>query len=201
MRVGPCSARGVPRATSPAVTQVVLAICLLAGVAAAEPARDARVAHLAQALAELQADPRALERVLYDAGRARCGTTPTTACLIAVAREVAPARLAAADVIVTNLHAEHDLLDQATRVRLVRTSSDYHTGVLAELRAKYAILAAELVLAEPDDNLAARIDRFCALRDQTARRCAPGAPACLGSIAYQRCAAGLVWFASTEEAR
>jgi hypothetical protein len=71
-------------------------------------------------------------------------------------------------------------------------------AVLAELRAKYALLAAELVLVKPEATIAATIDKMCRERDQVARRCAPDQPACLGTIAYQRCVAGLVWFTSTQ---
>lgn len=94
--------------------------------------------------------------------------------------------------MLTNQHAEYDLVDEKTRVRLVRTSSDYHAAITAELRAMFALLAAELVLAGDDGDLATRIDRFCATRE--AVRCAPNARGCVPSLAWQRCAAGLVWF-------
>lgn len=185
-------------------------VCVLVAVAhaasyatprAGAVTREARIAHLEAALAELAAtDPVALERTVYDAIRTRCGARPAVRCMIDVAREACAARgcLAAADVIVTNQHAERDLLDEPTRLRLVRTSSDYHAGVLAELRSRYVLLAAELALSPPDAHLASRIDRLCVERDRVARRCAPGAAACLGSLAYPRCAAALVWFVRTE---
>ena len=175
--------------------KALLVLVALAGVAHAD-----RAAHLERALAQLAAtDAFALDRALYDAIRTRCKTPAATRCMIDVARAHCAARncLAAADVIITNQHAERELLDEQTRVRIVRTAADYHTGVLAELRTRYAILAAELALARPAP-LAAQIDQLCASRDQVARRCAPDAPACLGTIAYQRCAAALVWFVSTE---
>jgi hypothetical protein len=176
---------------------------LLIVVVLATAARADRSAHLERALAQLAAtDPIALDRALYEAIRMRCKVPAATRCMIEIAREHCAARncLAAADVIITNQHAERDLLDEQTRVRIVRTAADYHTGVLAELRTRYAILAAELALARPAP-LAAQIDQLCATRDQIARRCAPDAPACLGTIAYQRCAAALVWFVSTEAKR
>ena len=182
--------------------RAIVVIGALAAVAHAAPAGEARVAHLAAALTELRAgDPYALERELHEAIRLRCRTGgATTSCMIGVARELCGKRscLAAADVIVTNQHAERDLVDEPTRMRLVRTSSDYHAAVLVELRARYAILAAELALARPAASLALQIDRLCVERDQIARRCASDAAACLGSLPYQRCAAALVWFASTE---
>jgi hypothetical protein len=183
------------------VTRALSIIVLLSSVAHASPSSDARVAHLAAAIAQLQAiEPYAFERELYDAIRVKCGTSPKTACMIETARAACAQRgcAASADVIVTNLHAERALVDEPTRVRLVRTSTDYHAAVVAEVRKRYAILAAELVLAAPAASLAAQIDAFCVERDRVARRCAPGAPACIGSIAYQRCAAGLVWFTSTQ---
>ena len=168
-------------------------------VCAFSTAHADRIAHLAAAIDQLAAEPYAFERAIYDAIRAKCGSTPATQCMLDTARGTCGARCAAADVIVTNQHAERALLDERTRIRLVRTSTDYHGGVLAELRNIYRLLAAELALEKPASSLAAQIDRFCVERDKSARRCAPNAPACLEHIAYQRCAAGLVWFVSTEK--
>jgi hypothetical protein len=186
-------------------------------------ARDARVAHLERALAELRAlGPArdAFELELHEATRVRCRPTATpasTACAIEVARAACSNRpdpaacAAAADVVITNQHAEHDLVDEQTRVRLVRTSANYHASILAELRAVFALLAAEFALAhggdatapserfreEPGERLriaalGAAIDQFCATRE--APRCASGARGCVPSLPYQRCAAGLVWY-------
>ena len=182
------------------MNRAIIAIALGMATAHAQPAREARVAHLENALAQLKSnDAVALDRALYEAIRTRCKPA-TTVCMIAIARELCGNRgcLAAADVLVTNQHAERDVLDEQTRMRLVRGSTDYHAAVLVELRARYALLAAELVLARPERTLAAQIDRVCVERDQIARRCEPGAVACLGTVAYQRCAAGLAWFVSTE---
>ncbi|HEY5924086.1 MAG TPA: hypothetical protein VIV11_20540 [Kofleriaceae bacterium] len=184
--------------------RIAILVCVVT-VAHAAPSRDARIAHLAAALAQLRTAPVALDREIYEAVRTRCkpppNTAPSVACMIGVAREICGKRgcSAAADVIVTNQHAEHDLLDDVTRMRLVRTGSDYHGAVIAELREKFAPLAAELALAKQDTSLAATIDRVCRERDQIARRCQPGAAACMATIAYQRCAAGLVWFVSTKK--
>jgi hypothetical protein len=100
--------------------------------------------------------------------------------------------LAAADIVLTNQHAEYDLVPEQTRVRLVRTSANYHAAVLGELRAMFALLAAELALSPPADGEAARIDRLCATRE--APRCAASARGCVPALAYQRCAAGLIWY-------
>lgn len=174
------------------------------GVGDAQPGGDARVAHIEKALAELRVEPRALDRAIYEAVRLRCKPV-ALACMIDVAREQCAKRgcMAAADVIVTNQHAERDLVDELTRMKLVRTNSDYHAAVLAEVREKVQrVLAAELVLARSGASVAARIDRVCVERDHVAaRRCEKGAAACVGSVPYNRCVAALVWFVSTEEGR
>lgn len=178
---------------------------------------------------------RAVESAIYDAVRAKCRpgnrAAPIT-CLIAAARDVcggkpAPTKgvsptsagagaavasagdkcLAVADVIVTNQHAEKSMLDEATRMRLVREAADYHQAVIAAMEARWAVLAAELALVAPDGTLAERIDHVCRERDRQVRPCSVaegngmaansgGVPTCVGTIAYQRCAAGLVWFTS-----
>jgi hypothetical protein len=180
-------------------------VALTAGVVQAQTGggAEARIAHIENALAQLSSGAIALDRKIYEAVRLRCKPV-TLACMITVAREHCAQRrcMAAADIIVTNQHAERDVLDDLTRMRLVRTSSDYHTAVLAEVREKVQrVLAAELVLAPPARSMAARIDRMCVERDHVAaRRCERGAPACVGSVPYNRCVAALVWFVSTEEA-
>jgi hypothetical protein len=181
----------------------------LFGIADAGPyARDARVGHLERALAAIRAlgDGReAFELELHEATRVRCRPTAkpaTTACAIDVARAVCAKRpdqtacAAAADVVITNQHAEHDLVDEQTRVRLVRTSANYHAAVLGELRAKFALLAAELALTNGADAAARTIDRFCATRE--APRCSPGSRSCVPGLPYQRCAAGLVWYIGSQ---
>ena len=83
----------------------------------------------------------------------------------------------------------------------------YKRQVIAALEARWAVLAAEVALVAPEGTLAARIDRLCSQRDRVVRPCSAaeanglaansgGAPTCVGTIAYQRCAAGLVWFTS-----
>lgn len=191
---------------------VLLLACVLPARASAGPTYDdaARVAHLRaafDALAKLGPGRTALEVDLDDAVRTRCrvGTTrPATACMAEVGRAICSARpdraacIAAADIMLTNQHAETALLDDITRMRLVRGSTDYHAAVGAELRARFALLASELVLAPPGEP-AARIDAFCTGRDRTVHVCEPGAKACVPSLAYQRCAAGLVWFLANQE--
>lgn len=185
-------------------------------------ARERRVAHLASALDGLTAlgdgGRRAFEDAIYQTIRATCrpqNRPAPIACSIAAARAACKSSpavigercLAVADVVITNQHAERALLDEATRMRLVRESADYHKAVLAALEARWAVLAAELALVAPDRSLAERIDQLCRDRDREARPCPAaeangttatnrGAPSCVGTIAYQRCAAGLVWFTS-----
>ena len=188
--------------------KTALIIMLAVGVAAAEPAtyaRESRVATLGKALAALRAlgAGRAMfEQDLHARTRERCHDAPTVACLIEVARAECKddACAAAADIVITNQHAETALVDEVTRMRLVRTATDYHAAITAELWSRYAVLAAELALAQPgsDAELPARIDRFCADRDRVAHPCDAGT-ACVGSVAWQRCAAGLVWFIAGHE--
>lgn len=184
----------------------LILLVLTAATATAEPmyASTARVAHLRAALDALaKVDRKGLELELHTAVRTRCRANTTraaTGCMIEVGRAVCAGKpdraacLAAADVMLTNQHAETDLVDDATRMKLVRGSSDYHAAIGAELWAIYALLASELALAPQAGEPAARIDAFCTGRDHSVHACEPGAKACVPSLAYQRCAAGLVWF-------
>ncbi len=199
--------------------------------------REKRVAHLGAAIDGMAAmgdgGRRAFESAIYDAVRATCrpgNRAAPIACLIAAARDVCAGKsvtnpsagsagagaavtsagdrcLAVADVVVTNQHAEKSMLDEATRMRLVRESADYHLAVIAAMEARWAVLAAELSLVAPTGSLAERIDQVCRERDREVRPCSAaegngmaansgGMPTCVGTIAYQRCAAGLVWFTS-----
>jgi len=184
----------------------LVVLCLLATSATAGPfARDTRIAHLDRALAALRGlgGAAAFERELHEATRKNChATEPTTACARTQARAICAAKpdaagcIAAADIVLTNQHAANALVDEQTRVKLVRSSTDYHGALLHELHAIYALLAAEFALAVPgsDSDLAARIDQFCRERDREVHRCAPGARACVPSLPWQRCAAALVWY-------
>jgi len=186
------------------VRALVVLACLASLARADSYGRDARVAHLGRALAALRAmgaDGRvAFERQLHDAVRARCRqATPATGCMSEVGRAVCGGdggKCAAADVVLANEHAASDLVDEQTRMKIVRTSSDYHAAILRELDARFGLLAAELVLADGGD-LAAGIDRFCTERDRHVHRCEPGAKACVTDLPWQRCAAGLVWYVVT----
>lgn len=176
--------------------------------AAAEPLPHA--AYVARALAAVRelgpAGRDALDRALYAAARSQCRadtSVPAASCLVAVARVACTGAAdrarceAAADVIATNLRGQTALVDDAARMRLVRGSADYRAALAAELRRRYAVLAAELVLAGPggpsgDD--ARAIDALCTRRDRTVHACQPGDAACVPSLPWSRCVAALVWF-------
>jgi hypothetical protein len=190
---------------------IACAIAWLAGgIAVAEPLP--RAAYVARALAAVRglgpAGSDELDRTLYGAARSQCHAdtgTPTVKCLIDAARAACAAAgagggdrarcEAAADVVVTNLRGQAQLIDDATRIRLVRGSADYRTALAAELRRRYAVLAGELVLAgSGGGDEAAAIDALCAQRDRTLHACQPGDAACVPSLPWSRCVAALVWF-------
>jgi hypothetical protein len=167
---------------------IIAVTVALASPAGAGPyARPARVAYLARALEAVTAlgpeGARALEDALRTGARRRCRSS-RQACLIDVARatcERAANRESchlAADIILTNQLSETELVDEATRLRLLARGVDFRAAIRAELRQRYTVLVAELALAEPEGELPARIDRFCAGR----------------ALAWQRCAAAIVWY-------
>jgi hypothetical protein len=194
-----------------------LAAMALAAPAAADPADgksplsiDPRAAYVARALAAVRslgpAGCAELDRALYEAARARCRAdagTPAASCLIAAARAACAGAAdrarceAAADVTATNLRGQTALVDDATRFRLVRGSTDYRAALAAELHRRYAALAAELVLAGSaagGDGEARAIDELCAHRDRALHACQAGDAACVPSLPWSRCVAALVWF-------
>ena len=194
-----------------AAAAVACMLTWLGGVAGAEPLP--RTAYVARALAAVRglgaAGADELDRALYNAARSQCHAdagTPTVKCLIEAARAACAgpgggdrARCeAAADVAITNLRGQAALIDDATRVRLVRGSADYRAALAAELRRRYAVLAAELVVTDSGrgggGDEAAAIDALCADRDLVLHACQPGDAACVPSLPWSRCVAALVWF-------
>lgn len=187
-----------------------LVLSVVCAPLAAEPLP--RTAHVRKALAAVRelgpAGRDALDRAIYTGARTRCridAGAPAASCLITVARaacaaDANPARCtAAADVVVANLRASTALVDEATRMRLVRGSADYRGALARELRQRYAILAAELALRGaagpgPGDDDAAAIDTLCSERDRAIHTCEAGATACVASLPWSRCVAALVWF-------
>jgi hypothetical protein len=194
---------------------VIAALATSSAIAQDAPAiyaKRERAAHLDRALSMfLSLGPdgtRTFESEVYEAVRTRCKPSglqsPASACLASVGESVCAGKDAwcvpAADIILTNLHAENAFVPETTRMRLVATGADYHPAMLAEMRKRQAILAAELVLAAPGSKAdGARIDAFCADRDREVVACEPGAKLCVPSIPWQRCAAGLVWYVSTKD--
>ncbi len=176
---------------------LALVALLTPRAAAADHDRANRVAYLSRAVnavRHLGSEGRgALADAMQTGARRRCRADrgePSIACLIDLARthcesQPPPARAAchlAADVVVTNLLSESELVNEATRVRFVNQGGDYRAAMHAELRVRYAALAADFGLAGPGvaGDLPARIDRFCARPDR--------------ELAWQRCAAALVWY-------
>lgn len=200
--------------------RVVLAACAAlaafageAGSAAAEPGHAGYVSRALTAVRALGPAGRDdLDRALYDTARSQChadAAPPSAACLIDAGR-AACARAAdrascevAADVVAANLRGQNALVDEATRIRLVRGSADYRAALAAELRRRYAVLAAELVLAGPGaapgatpgaGDEAQAIDELCQRRDRALHACQAGDAACVPSLPWSRCVAALVWF-------
>ena len=184
--------------------KAILIVAAIATAAAAAP-RSAQVARALAAVRALGPDGRAaLDRAVYQETRTRCHTDAgpaTTRCSIDAARAACDgaadraACTAAADVIATDLRGANELVDDATRARLVRGSNDYHAALAAELMQRYALLAAELAVSDAggtDD--AAAIDTFCASRDDQPHACEPGDAGCIPALAWSRCAAALVWY-------
>lgn len=179
--------------------KTVALLAMMLGTAAGDP----RVDHVARALAAVRqlgpAGRDKLERDLHTAARARChadAATPTPACLVDAAIATcggdATCR-AAADVVAANLRAETDWVDEPTRIRLVRTSTDYRAALSAELRRHHAALAAELAL-ESTSSDANAIDQLCRERDRVVHACPAGDASCVPSVPWSRCVAALVWF-------
>ncbi|MDB4955989.1 MAG: hypothetical protein JWO36_3558 [Myxococcales bacterium] len=182
---------------------IVLATSALATAAPDHVAPD-HVAYVGRTLAAVRSLGAAgrdkLDRDLYAAARTKCHAdtaTATAPCLVEAARAVCAgvaACEAAADVIAANLRSVDDFVDETARVRLLRGATDYHAAVSAELRKRYSMLAAELVLAGGMANEAAAIDRMCSQRDRAVHACAAGDAACIPSLPWSRCVAAVVWF-------
>ncbi len=167
--------------------------------------RADHVPYIARALTAIHslgpADRDRLEHDLYTAARTRChaeSAPPTPSCLADAASALCQgdaACEAAADVVATNTRAADDWVDEATRARLVRSSTDYRVALSGELHRRFAALAGELALAGGVD--AAAIDRLCRARDRTVHACQPGDDSCVPSLPWSRCVAALVWFVAS----
>jgi ElaB/YqjD/DUF883 family membrane-anchored ribosome-binding protein len=168
-------------------------LVIATSTARADEARTSYIARALDSLHELGAKRAQLEADLYQACR------QAGACSDAVVDDRCHhdiACTAAADIILTNLRAANQWVDQNTRAQLVRSSTDYHAALLVELRKHYAALASELVVEATtgSSQVAGAIDRLCATRDREVHACNPGDAACVPSIPWTRCVAALVWF-------
>ncbi len=174
-------------------------LVIFTATTAAAPDRAAYVGRALAAVEQLGAGRDALAAKIYTAARTQChsdNAAPTIACLIDAARAQCAGDascLPAADVIATNLRSVDAFVDEVTRVRLLRSSADYRVALAAELRRRYGVLAAELVLAGGSDEARA-IDQLCMHRDAAVHVCEPGATDCIPSVPYARCVAALVWY-------
>jgi len=182
-------------------------LAMMRGPAAGEPLpRRDHVGHALAAVRALGPEGRdRLDRAIYEAARSQCRAdtgAPAVSCLVGVARAACagdpagPRCEAAADVVVANLRSTASFVDEATRIRLVRGSADYHAALAGELHRRYAALAAELVLRGGGDggDDAQAIDELCLHRDRQTHACQPGDAACIASLPWSRCVAALVWF-------
>jgi hypothetical protein len=177
------------------VVSLVLSVCTVRAHAEPSP-RAAYVSRALAAVRALGAQCDVLDRQIYDAVRTSCHT-PSPTCAIEQARAACKgdaACQAAADVILANQRSVSDFIDDVHRMRLVQGSADYHAALAAELRKRYAILAAELVLAGDGRDEGAAIDQMCRDRDRAIHACEDGAPACIPSLPWSRCVAAVVWF-------
>ncbi len=200
-------------------------IALLVAVSSGTAARaggyspEERVAFVQRALSALSAlgDGRdRLEAALAAAARQRCGASgnqvPKLPCLLEVGAKLCGGGgygavetcSAAVDVMLVNLRSAGELVDEATRVRLVRGAADYHAALLGELRKRYAALASEWILEDPEAAAsapasAASLDRFCARRDHRHKppRCDQPSETCVASLSWQRCVSALAWFVTS----
>ncbi len=178
--------------------RALLVLVLLARAAHAD--RTPEVGKALAAVRSLRAQTAALDKAIYDATRActgdaiACWSRAATDACATVTDKAACA--AVADVIAVNLRGATALVDEPTRMRLVRGTTDYHAALVVELRKRYAYLAAELALFGATDEAAA-IAELCATRDHAIHACEPGDAACVPSLPWSRCVAALVWFVGT----
>jgi len=176
-------------------------LIIAAVIAATPPARyeeAVRAAHLEQALTAIQeAKPAVLNQGQAYASameRSACSSDNERLradCLITAARRFCKSGAGRAegkrcplfmDVIASNVLAERELISTAQRYQIMRREKDFRKAINRQLQHRYGTLAVELRLAGSEGPLGARIDRFC---QATADR---------SNLAWQTCAAALVWF-------
>lgn len=180
---------------------VLAVVAMLAGPARAEApgyGREQRVAYLERALGAVRAmapaEVIALEDALQAGARNQCKASyglPPVNCLLQVANTYCEARPSAersgchlvADVALTNQLGETEWVDERTRIKLMNASGGFRVAMRAELRTRYAALAAEMTLTASGASPADRIDGLCAGTRRT--------------LTWQRCAAAITWYIGT----
>jgi hypothetical protein len=180
---------------------IVALVALHSGAHADAPsyARDRRVAYIDRALGALRsmapAATTALEDALQAGARSQCKAAygrPPVNCLVQVAQSHCEARPPGerischlvADVALANLLGESELIDDKTRIGLMNESGGFRAAMRAELRRRYATLAAEMALTTTHAAAAEQIDAFCAGTRRT--------------LPWQRCAAAIVWYVGSD---
>ena len=186
-----------------ALAVVALVVAATPAVAASHDA-EARVAELTAALAAVRdASPAALQRAgdylraLHRGGCSSGVARLQVECLMTAARRYCKRGeaelhgcLVVLDVLASNVLAEEQWIGPERRYELMRANRDWRHALAAELRRAQGALAVDFHLREGDtaDNaaLARKIDHFCLVSsDET-------------NLAWQTCAATLVWFVERE---
>jgi hypothetical protein len=161
-----------------------------------------RVAHLKEALGAVRAERRDVLTQIYEyvgvMERGACASEIErlrVECLITAAQKFCRSRGrvcdVSADVIVSNVLAETQLVPSERRYEIMRRHSDYRPELVREIRRIQGALAADFRLskgrAADDQKLSENIDGYCRATADSSR------------LAWQTCASSLVWFIATTE--
>jgi hypothetical protein len=190
------------------VAVIAVALAVAAPALAAPPASHdaaARVAQLQAALGAVHAaSPAALQkasdylRALHRGGCSSGVARLQVECLMTAARRFCKRGeaelhgcLVVLDVLASNVLAEDRWIAPERRYEIMRAQRDWRRAVAAELRRIQGALAVDFHLREgdaaDDAALARKIDHFClTTSDET-------------NLAWQTCAATLVWFVEREQ--
>jgi hypothetical protein len=186
--------------------KTALVLAALVAIARAEPPKGERVAYIATVIDALRAsDPAALvnaTKYVDVVARNKCLASEQSLrinCLIAAAALGCPAGpdhdrcTRVSDVIVTNRLSVDYFVPKDVRYDIMNKHKDYRSEVARELRRRYAMLVAELVMSRhfPGSRadsraLATGIDAYCA-----------GAAGTRG-LSWQYCVAAIAWFVGTD---
>jgi len=183
-----------------AVLVLIAALTMVASSAvASDYSGDARRGAIDAALSKLVADAdgaRAMRTKIRDTARSKCRGSARSLvirCYTEVARAACTSGdrgcLALADVIVTNQLGDASFVSDRERYSLMSEGDSFRAALDAELRRRYARIAADYTLARPGAAVdGTSIDAFCVQRAKRAR------------LPWQRCVSALVWFIGTERA-